>query len=108
MVFRLSANLGETQGAMSVTGCVSEHFDEIGLTDVVRARTRNQDPARAEHLQGAQVKFLVAAEGGIKIALGFGEGWRIENDGFIALSGSGVVLEQVEGVGFDPLDGRGH
>src|ERR1022692_720957 len=106
MVFCLSADLGQTQGSMSITGSVGEHFEKVRKADMVGAGARNQNPAGAEHLQGAEVEFFVAAEGGIEIALGFGEGGRIENDGVIALAGGGVVLEEVEGVGFDPFDIR--
>ena len=104
MIFSLSPNLGHPQGAMSVTGSIGQHFEEIGLADVVGAGAGDEDAARAKHLQGAQVEFFVAAERRVKVALGLGEGGRIENDGVIALPGSGVVLEQVEGVGFDPFD----
>ena len=90
--------------AVGVAGGVGEHFEEIGLADVVGAGAGDQDAAGAKHLQGAQVEFFVAAEGGIEVALALGEGGRIENDGVVALAGGGVVLEQIEGVGFDPFD----
>ena len=89
---------------MGVEGGVGEHFEEVGLADVVGAGAGDENPAGAQHLQGAEVEFLVAAEGGVEIALGLGEGGRIEDDGVVTAVGGGVVLEQVEGVGFDPFD----
>ncbi len=71
---------------------------------MVGAGAGHENAAGAEHLEGAEVEFLVAAEGGIEVALGFGEGGRIENDGVVVAIGGGVVLEQVEGVGLDPFD----
>jgi len=104
VVIRLSSNLDQTEYAVSITGSAGKHFQEVGLANVVGARAGDENSTWAEHLEGAEVEFLVAAEGGIEVALGFGEGGRVENDGVIALAGGGVVLEQIEGVGFDPFD----
>ena len=71
---------------------------------VERAGAGDQHAARPEHLQGAQVQLLVAADGGFHDALGLGEGGRVEDDGVVLLAGGGVVLEQIEGIGLDPLD----
>ena len=38
------------------------------------------------------------------MSFGFGEGRRVEHNGVILLSGSRIVLHQVKGVGFHPLD----
>src|SRR5271165_2751296 len=100
----MSSNLRHAQSATGITGCVGQHLDEVGLADVVGAGAGDQDTAGAKHLQGTQVEFFIAPEGGIEVALGLSEGWRIENDRVKALSGRREVLEQVEGVGFDPLD----
>ena len=104
MVFGLSADLDQAQGAVGVKGGVGEHFEEIRLADVIGAGAGDEDSARAKHFQGAKVEFFVAAQGGVEVALGFGEGGRVENDGVVAAVGRGIVLEQVEGVGFDPFD----
>jgi hypothetical protein len=104
MVFGLSADLEEAEGAVGVEGGVGEHFEEVGLTDVIGAGAGDENPAGAEHLEGAEIEFLVAAESGIEIALALGEGGRVENDGVVAMIGGRVVLEQVKGVGLDPLD----
>src|SRR5579864_9210754 len=71
---------------------------------MVRAGASDEDSAGSKHLQGSEIEFLVAAQGGVEVALGFGEGGRVEDDGVVAMAGVGVVLEQVEGVGFDPLN----
>ena len=42
-------------------------------------------PPGAEHLQGPEVEFLVPAQGGVEVALGFGEGGRIEDDGVVLM-----------------------
>ena len=106
MVFGLTANLDQPQGALGIASGVSQHFEEVGLADVVGAGAGDQDAAWAQHLQGAEVEFFVAAEGGIEIALTLGERGRVEDDRVVALTGGGVVLEQIEGVGFDPFDLR--
>ena len=87
MVFSLSANLGQAQGAVSVVGCIGEHFEEIRLADMVGTGARDQYAAGADHLQGTQIQLLVAAEGGLEVALALGEGGRIEDDGVVALPG---------------------
>ena len=89
MVFGLPANLDQAQGAVGIAGGVGQHFQEVGLADVVGAGAGDQDPAGTQHFQGAQVEFLVAAQGGIEVALALGEGGRIENDGVVALAGGG-------------------
>ena len=71
---------------------------------MIGARAGDEDSAGTKHFEGAKVEFLVAAKGGVEIALGLGEGGRVEDDGVVAVVGGGVVLEQVEGVGFDPFD----
>ncbi len=80
MVFGLSANFDQAQGAVGVKGGGGEHFEEVGLADVVGAGAGDEDAAGAEHLEGAEIEFLVAAEGGVEIALALGEGGRVEND----------------------------
>ena len=89
---------------MGIEGSGGQHFEEVRLADVVGAGASDQDAAGAEHLEGAEIEFLVAAKGGVEVALGLGEGRRVEDDGVVATAGGGVVLEQVEGVGFDPFD----
>src|SRR5271157_1590707 len=68
------------------------------------SRSRSQAPAKSQHFQGSEIKFLVAAKSGFDRALAFGEGRGVEDDGVVLLARRGVVLEQVEGVGLDPLD----
>src|SRR5882672_683602 len=104
MVSRLTANLGHPQGASSVTGRIGQHFNEIGLPDVIGAGTGDQNSARSKHLEGTEVEFLVTAERGVELALALGKGRGIQHDYAVALAGSCIVLEQVEGVSFDPLD----
>src|ERR1700678_2122124 len=104
MVFGLASDFEEAQGAVGVEGGSGQHFEEIGLADVIGAGAGDENAAGAQHFEGAEIEFFVATESGIEIALGFGEGWRIENDGVVLLAGGGVVLEQIEGVGFNPFD----
>ena len=106
MIFSLSSDLDHAEGAVGVAGSVSQHAQEVSLADMVGAGAGDQNAAGAQHLQGTQVEFFVAAEGGIEVALALGERWRVEDDGVVALAGGGVVLEQIEGVSFDPFDFR--
>ena len=43
-----------------------------------------ENPSGTQHFHGTQVEFLVAAQGFFEVALGLGEGGRIENDGVVA------------------------
>ena len=109
MISRLSPDLDEPKSPMGVEPSRGEHFEEIGLTDVVRAGAGDENSAGPQHLEGAEIQLLVAAECGVEIALGFGESGWVEDDGVVAaslLSASrgGIVLEQVEGIGFDPFN----
>jgi hypothetical protein len=104
MIFGLSSNLDQAERSVGVAGSCGEHFQELRLANVVGTGAGDEDSTGAKHFEGAEVEFLVAAEGGIEVALRLGEGGRIENDRVITLAGGGVVLEQVEGVGFDPFD----
>ena len=60
--------------------------------------------AGSKHLQGPKVELLVAAQGGIQIALGLGEGGRVQDNRVVSPIRRRIVLEQVEGIGFDPFD----
>ena len=71
---------------------------------MVRTGAGDQNPSGPEHLQRPEVQLLVATQGSFQVPLVLGEGWRIEDDGVVLLSGGGVVAQQVEGVGFRPLD----
>lgn len=77
---------------------------EIGPADVVGAGASDQQPAWDKHLEGAQVEFLVTAQGAFDGALGLGESGRVENDGVEFLAGVGPVAEDLKGVGFNPID----
>jgi len=89
---------------MGVAGCGGDSFLEILGTDVEGAGTRNKDAAGLKHLQGAEVEFLVAAQGFVEVALRFRKGGRVEDDGLVFVAGVGVVAEEVEGVGLDPVE----
>src|SRR5580700_222962 len=106
MVFGLAANFNQAQATTGVEGSRGQHLQEVGCADVVGAGASYKDAAGAKHLQGAQVELFIAPKSGVEVALGFGESRRVENDGVVAAVGGGVVVEQVEGVGFDPLDFR--
>lgn len=64
----------------------------------------DEGSAGAEHLDGAEVELLVAAHGAFGGALGLGEGGWVEDDGVVLLAGGLVLAEELEGVGFEPLD----
>ena len=104
VVFGLPPDFDEAQSTVSIQGGVGEHFQETRLVDVIGARAGDQNAAGAKHLEGAEVQFLVAAESRIEVALGFGEGGRVEHNRIVVVTCGGVILEQVEGVGLNPLD----
>ena len=89
---------------MSVPGSVSHNFHEFGGPQVERARARHKDAARPQHLERAEVKFLVATASFVEIALGLGKRRRIENDGVVLSAGmpsrlppaAGVVAKQIK------------
>ena len=89
MVFGLSADFEEAQGPVGIERRSGQHFEEVGLAHVVGAGAGDQDSAGPQHLEGAEVEFFVAAQGGVQVALGFGEGRRIEDDGVVAAFGGG-------------------
>ena len=82
----------------------SQHVHELPLPDMKRAGTSNQNAAGPKHLQGTEVEFLVATDGGFQNSLGLSEGRRVEHDGVVLLTCRRVILQQVEGVGLDPFD----
>src|ERR1700733_6994631 len=104
MVLGLASQLYQAHLTTGILGGASQHFHEIRRADVVGTRAGNEKPAGAQHLQSAEVEFLVATHGRIEVALGLGEGWRVKHDGVVAVVGSRIVLEQVEGVSLDPFD----
>src|ERR1700684_479664 len=92
MVLCLPTNLDQPKSSASIQGGVGEHFEEVGLTHVVRTGAANQDTAGAEHLQGAEVEFFVATESRVEIALALGEGGGVENDGVVAAGSRRVIF----------------
>jgi len=104
VVLGLAAFLEDANDTAGVAGSVAQHVDEVGLADVVRTTAGDEDAAGTQHLQGAQIDFFVATQSGANILLRFGKGRRVEDDGVVLATEGGVVLEQVEGVGFEPLN----
>src|SRR5580698_4457574 len=104
VVLGLATDLENPEGAMSIEGGRGEHFQEVGLAHVVGAGAGHEEASGTEHLEGAEVEFFVAAKGGVEVALAFGEGGRIENDGIVAAFRGVVVLHQIKGVGLDPFN----
>ncbi len=92
MVFGLASNLEQAEGAVRVEGRRSQHLEEVGLADMVGTGTGDEDAAGSQHLESPEIEFLVAAEGGVEIALALGEGGRVENDGVVVAIRRGVVL----------------
>ena len=96
--------LEELDSAAGVGGGGGDYLGELGEGDVVGAGAGDEGSAGAEHLHGAEVELLVAAHGAFGGALGLGEGGGVEDDGVVLLVGGFVLAEQLEGVGFDPVD----
>ena len=102
MIFSLSSNLKKAQRAVGVNGGRGQHFKERGVADVIGAGACNEDSPRRQHLQSTEVQFLVAAYGGIEIALGFGERRWIEHDGVVLLPRRLVLAQQLKRICFNP------
>src|ERR1041384_7905874 len=103
MVLRGSPPLKDLYDSMSVGSSRGDYAQELCLAHVEGAGTGHQYPAREQHFQGSRVHLFVAAEGSFKVLLTFSERRRIEHDGVVLLAGRRVILQQVEGVPFDPF-----
>src|SRR5207237_142836 len=77
MVFGLASFFENFHRAMRVLSSRIQHFNELGFAHMKRARTRDQNAARTEHLEGAQVQLFVSAQSRLQVAPGPGEGRRI-------------------------------
>src|SRR5262249_39540734 len=60
--------------------------------------------AGTKHLERSQVQFFISAESGIEILLAFGKRGRIENNCVVLFSRGSIVAQQIESIGFNPLD----
>src|SRR5215469_15118110 len=104
MVLRLASALQETQRPASVSSRVCDCLKQVRLGDVVGTGASHQDSAGPEHFQSAEVELLIAAESRVEVLAGFGKGRRIKDDSVVLAARGSVVLEQVKGIGLDPLD----
>ncbi len=64
MVLGGAAFLQNADAAAGVGGGRAQHFQELSFADMEGAGAGYQHSAGAQHLQGTQVKLLVAAQGG--------------------------------------------
>lgn len=94
----------EAYAARGVGGRRGDDDLKIGPRDMVRAGTGDEQAAGAQHFERTQVQFLITAQGAFDGAFGFGEGRRIEDDGVEGFAGMRPVAQNLEGVGFDPVD----
>ena len=104
MVLRLSAGLDDSQIPVDVAGRLCHDFQVLGRAHMVGAAAGNEDATWPQHLERAQVELFVPAQRGLQIALAFGEGRRIEDDGVIPSARVGIVAQQVKGIGLYPFD----
>jgi hypothetical protein len=79
-----SALLYHAQRFVGILGGIGYDFEEVRSADVEGAGAGNEDSSGTQHFHGTEVEFLVAAQGFVEVALGLGEGRRIENDGVVA------------------------
>ena len=70
----------------------------------MRAGERGHDSARRQQPQRAQVQLVIAAQGGVLVALALREGGRIEHDEVEGLALLLVVAQEIEDVGLHPID----
>jgi hypothetical protein len=104
VVFGLGAVLNDTNRSMGIPAGLRDDFEKFRLTDVIGAGTGDKRPSGTQHLERAQVQFLVAAQGGIEVLPAFGEGGRVQDDGVVLPLSGRVVAEQIEGVGLNPFN----
>ena len=104
MIARLRAALDHHRRTMRIERGFGDHAQQVGLAHVKRTRAGDQVPAGVQNLHGAQVQFLVAAQGGIEVAFLAGERGRVEHDEIKPLLFGVGRLQKIETVGFLPLD----
>lgn len=96
MVGRLRQRLHQAHGLMRIRrGFNDDRFQQVRV-DVVRAGERRQDPAGRQHLQCAQIDFLVAPQRVVDVLLRPRERRRIENDDIVLPLLFVVSLQDIE------------
>lgn len=104
VVERLGAAVEDAEGAAGVEGGGGDGLQEHAFADVVGAGAGDEHAAAVEQAEGAEIDVLIAGERFLHGAAGFREGGRVEDDGVEAAVGLGVLCEELEDVGFAPLD----
>ena len=106
MIRALAVALDQAQRALRVHRGVADVGIEFAGAHVVRAAEGHDDAAGLQHLHGAQVDLLVAAHGVVHRVLGLGERRRVENDEVVLVALLLGILEEVESIVSDELDGQ--
>src|ERR1041385_2654733 len=86
MVFGSATVFQNSQDPVGIESCGADGFEKDFWADVVRARAGHENSPGPQHLERAQVQFLISAKGGSQISLGFRERGRVEHDAVIFLS----------------------
>lgn len=106
MIRRLPEPLAQAKRRSGFRRGPLQKFRPVLGGDVMRTGKSGEDAAGRKEAQGAQVQLVIAPKGGGFVALGFGEGRRIENDEVVIFPLLFAMAEKVEDVALDPFDGE--
>ena len=67
MVLGLGTPFQDAESPAGVEGGLRDDFHKIALGDVMGAGASNEDAAAGEELEGLEIDFLVAAQGGLQV-----------------------------------------
>ncbi len=103
MVGGLRAALQHTQRFSRVQSGLGDDFKQHRLADVMGAGAGDQNAARFEKLEGAQIDLLITLCRVVEHFAGFREGGRVQDDHLVLAVDAG---EKIENIGLAELDVR--
>ncbi len=104
MILALGTALEDAQGAVRIEGGFGDQLQHGCLAEVVGAGAGNEDASRLEKAEGAEVDFLIGADGRFEAAFILREGRGVKHDYGELAAGAGVAGEEIEDIGLLPLD----
>ena len=98
VALRLRAALENTHGPAGVERGFGDQFQEHRFAEVVRTRACDQDSARCQQAQGAQIDLPIAARRRFQVAAGLDESRRVQHyEGVLAARGAGPEQSWFDG-----------
>ncbi len=98
VVSALAVHIQQTKRTLGIHRCGIDHGAEISGSNVVGAAECGEDAAGLQHLEGAEVDLLVAAQGIMEGLLGLGKAGRIQDDEIVGVAVLFCRLQEVEHV----------